>query len=139
MLNIATGTTRGGELQGSWRHGAGHRVGLGWTRIDKSSELPTDFEGKYALLVPRQVLNLTTTLALHRSLHWTLSGRYVEPNGGPDEFREFFLLDSRVAWRGDSGWLVDFAGTNLADRRYQEVPAVQMPGTVFTATVGRTF
>jgi hypothetical protein len=31
------------------------------------------------------------------------------------------------------------AGTNLLDRRYEEVPGVQMPGTLFTTTVGRNF
>jgi hypothetical protein len=29
--------------------------------------------------------------------------------------------------------------TNLLDRRYEEVPGVQMPGILFTGTVGKMF
>jgi hypothetical protein len=30
-------------------------------------------------------------------------------------------------------------GTNLLDTRYEEVPGVQMPGILFTGTVGKVF
>ncbi|MDX2472951.1 MAG: TonB-dependent receptor [Candidatus Krumholzibacteria bacterium] len=139
VMNIAEGTTRGGEVYGSWRHGAGHRLGLGWSKIDKDTALPDGFEGKYTLLVPSNVLTAQAMAALHRSLHWTLTGRYVEHSGGPDDFQKFFVLDSRIDWQGDTGWLVSFTGTNLSDRRYEEVPGVQMPGTVFTGSVGHHF
>jgi iron complex outermembrane receptor protein len=139
VLNVATGTTRGGEVQAGWRHGAGHRLALAWSGVDRTTELPTDFEGKYTLLVPRRVVTAQATLALERNLHWTVSGRFVEHSGGPADFAEFFVLDSRVAWRSDSGWFAGVTGTNLADRRYAEVPGVQMPGTVFTGSVGRGF
>ena len=139
VLNIADGTTRGSELQAAWRHPAGHRLGAGWAHIEKSGSLPEGYEGKYTLLVPRHVLTLEATAALHRNLHWTMTGRWVDHNDGPDDFRTWFILDSRVSWQGDSGWLASAAGTNLADRRYEEVPGVQMPGRVFTGTVGHSF
>ncbi len=139
VMNIAEGTTRGFELAAAWRHAAGHGLGLGWSRIDQESNLPAGFEGKYTLLVPRHVVTGQAVLAVHRNLHWTLSGRFVEHNAGPVDFRSFLVVDSRIDWHGDAGWLAGFAGTNLADRRYEEVPGVQMPGTVFTATVGYEF
>ncbi len=135
-LNVAEGTTTGSEVHGAWRHGAGHRLGLGWSHVNKSSDLNAGFEGKYTLLVPENVISAEVTLALHRNLHCTLTGRYMEHSGGPDEFQEFFVLDGRINWVGDSGWLASFSGTNLADRHYEEVPGVQMPGSVFTGSVG---
>lgn len=139
VLNIGEGTTRGFEWSGSWRHGAGHQLSLGWSRIDKETDLPADFEGKYLLLVPKNAITVQAVAALDRNLHWTLTGRYLEHNDGPEDFVKYFILDSRVSWQGDSGWSVGLAGTNLTDRRYEEVPGVEMPGTVFTATLGRDF
>lgn len=139
VLNIAEGTTRGFELAANWRHAAGHQLGLGWSRIDQESNLPEGFEGKYTLLVPRHVVTARAVVALAPNLHWTMNGRFVEHNDGPADFVSFFVLDSRIDWRGDSGWRAGFAGTNLNDRRYEEVPGVQMPGTVFTGTIGYEF
>jgi len=139
VLNIADGTTRGVEVFGTWRHAAGHQLGLGWSQVDKETDLPADFEGKYLLLVPKHAITMQATAALDRNLHWTVTGRYLEHNDGPEDFLNYFILDSRVSWQGDNGWLVGLAGTNLTDRRYEEVPGVEMPGTVFTATVGHTF
>jgi iron complex outermembrane receptor protein len=139
VLNIAEGKTRGGEFQGEWRHAAGHRLGAGWSWIEKSSDLPSGFEGKYALLVPRHVVNLQAVMALDRKLSWTLGGRFVEHTGGPADFASYFVMDSRISWRGDSGWLASLTGTNLTDHRYEEVPGVQMPGTVFTGSLGYEF
>lgn len=135
-LNVAEGTTTGSEIHAAWRHGRGHRLGFGWSHVNKTSDLDAGFEGKYTLLVPENVISANVTFALHRNLHWTLTGRYMEHSGGPDDFREFFIFDSRITWQDDSGWLASFSGTNLADRRYEEVPGVQMPGTVFTGSVG---
>ena len=138
-MNIAEGTTVGGEFYGAWRHAAGHHLGLGWSHITKTNELMPGYEGKYTLLAPRNVLTTALTIALHRNFDWTLSGRFVEHIGGSDGFKEFFILDSRLNWQGDSGWLVSFSGTNLADRRYEELPGVQMPGTVFVGSLGYQF
>ncbi len=139
VLNIAEGKTIGTEAYGSWRHGAGHRFGLGWTWVEKDTDLPDNYEGKYALLIPHTVINTHVTFALERNLHWTLNGRYVNYPTTSSGKREFWVLDSRIDWQGDSGWLVSFAGTNLTDRLYEEVPGVQMPGTVFTGSVGYKF
>jgi iron complex outermembrane receptor protein len=139
VLNIAEGTTRGGEFQAAWRHAAGHRLGAGWSRVEKTSDLPGGFEGKYTLLVPRHVVNLLVTIVPDHRVDWTIGGRYVEHTGGPADFANFIVLDSRVAWRFSAGWLASLTGSNLTDHRYAEVPGVQMPGTVVTGSVGYAF
>lgn len=139
VLNVAEGTVRGVETGAWWRHGRGHQVGAGWAWLENENELAPGFEGKYTLLVPRQVLTASGTAVLPLNLAWTVSGRYVEHTGGPDDFREFFVLDSRLDWKHRTGWFAAVTGTNLLDRRYEEVPGVQMPGVLFTGTVGKVF
>ncbi len=138
-LNIAEGTTRGAEFSAGWRHGAGHRLGVGWSRVSKQTSQAAGFEGKYTLLVPRQVITGQILVALSRRVSWTVNGRFVEHTGGPAEFARFFVVDSRVSWAVAAGWTVSLAGTNLTDREYAEVPGVQMPGTVVTGTMGYGF
>jgi vitamin B12 transporter len=139
VLNIADGTVRGLETGGQWRHSRGHQVGLGWTWLENENELAPDYEGKYTLLVPRHVLTAQGTAVLPWNLFWTVTGRLVEHTGGPDDFRHFFVLDSRLDWKHRAGWFAAVTGTNLLDRRYEEVPGVQMPGILFTGTVGKEF
>ncbi len=139
VLNVAEGTVRGVETGAGWRHPRGHGLGLSWTWLEKDAELADGFEGKYSLLVPKHVLNAQGTAVLPWNFAWTVSGRYLEHNGGPDDFRHIFVLDSRLDWRHRSGWFAGVTGTNLLDRRYEEVPGVQMPGVLFTGTVGKTF
>ena len=139
VLNIAEGTVRGVETGAAWRHGRGHRVGVGWTWLENENELAPGFEGKYTLLVPRHVLTAQGTAVLPLNLSWTISGRYLEHTDGPDDFKHIFVLDSRLDWKNRAGWFAAVTGTNLLDRRYEEVPGVQMPGMLFTGTVGRTF
>ena len=88
---------------------------------------------------PRHALTAQGTAVLPLDLSWTVAGRYLENNDGPDDFRNFFVLDTRLDWQHGSGWFVGVTGTNLLDRRYEEVPGVQMPGILFTGTVGRAF
>jgi iron complex outermembrane receptor protein len=139
VLNIAEGTVRGVETGAAWRHGRGHRIGFGWTWLEKTSDLTAGYEGKYSLLVPRHVLTARGTAVLPLGLAWTVGGRYVEHSGGPDDFRHFFVLDSRLDWMIARGWFAAVTGTNLLDRRYEEVPGVQMPGILFTGTVEKVF
>ena len=138
-LNIAAGTVRGVETGARWRHGRGHRVGVGWTWLENETELAPGFEGKYTLLVPRHVLTAQGTAMLPVNLSWTVSGRYLEHTDGPEDFKYIFVLDSRLDWKHRTGWFAAVTGTNLLDRRYEEVPGVQMPGILFTGTVGKTF
>ena len=139
VLNVAEGTVRGVETGAQWRHGRGHRVAVGWTWLEKDNEFAPGYEGKYSLLVPRHALTAQGTAVLPLYLSWTVAGRYLEHNDGPDDFRVFFVLDSRLDWRHSSGWFAGVAGTNLLDRRYEEVPGVEMPGILFTGTVGKVF
>ena len=112
---------------------------LGWTWLEKDSEIAPGYESKYALLVPRNAVTAQGTAVLPLNLSWTVAGRYLEHNGGPEDFREFFVLDSRLDWRHSSGWFAGVTGTNLLDSRYEEVPGVEMPGILFTGTVGKVF
>ena len=114
-------------------------MGLGWTWLENENELAPDYEGKYALLVPRHVLTAQGTAVLPANLAWTVSGRYVEHTDGPDDFLHFFILDTRLDWKHRTGWFAAVTGTNLLDRRYEEFPGVQMPGILFTGTVGKVF
>ena len=137
--NIAEGKVTGLETSAGWRHSRGHAVDLGWTWLDKETTLPEGYPARYSLLVPRNVLTAAGTAALPLALAFTLTGRYIERNDGPDDFRHAFVLDLRLGWRHAAGWFADLVGTNLLDRRYMEVPGVPMPGRLFTLSAGRTF
>ncbi len=139
VLNIADGTVRGVETGAGWRHPRGHVIAAGWTWLENENDLAAGFEGKYTLLVPRHVLTAQGTAVLPLNLSMTVSGRYLEHTEGPDDFKNFFVLDSRLDWKHRSGWFAGVTGTNLLDQRYEEVPGVQMPGVLFTGTVGKTF
>jgi len=139
VLNIAEGTVRGVETGAAWVHSRGHQIGAGWTWLENENDLAPGFEGKYTLLVPRHVLTAQGTAVLPLNLSWTVSGRYLEHSDGPADFKHIFVLDSRLDWTHRSGWFAAVTGTNLLDRRYEEVPGVQMPGILFTGTVGKTF
>jgi len=139
VLNVAEGTVRGVETGAGWRHPHGHRIDLAWTWLENESELSAGYQGKYTLLVPRTALSAQGTAVLPLHLSWTLTGRYLEHTGGPADFQDTFVLDTLVEWRHRSGWFVYVTGTNLLDRTYEEVPGVQMPGILFTGTLGREF
>jgi iron complex outermembrane receptor protein len=137
--NIAEGFVHGWELKGGWNHRRGHSLEIGWAGLSQSRTLPAGYEGKYELLTPRDQWLGAGTLAMPFALDLTLTGRYQEHSGGPDDFRHIFVLDGRLGWRHRLGWFASLTGTNLLDRSYQEVPGVTMPGTLLTATVGRSF
>jgi len=138
-MNIAEGRVKGVESRLAWRHGAGHVLSLGYTWLDKETTLPGNFEGKYALLAPRHQIQMQGAVVLPWNLGLTVSGRYLERTDGPEDFRYSFVLDSRLDWTHSSGIFAGIMGTNLLDRRYEEIPGVQMSGTLFTARVGMDF
>jgi len=146
VMNIAEGTVRGVETQVGWRHGRGHRLTAGWSWLENDTQVDPDFVGKYTLVVPRHLLTGQGTAVLPWNLSATVTGRYVVHNDTSDEFlnprvdfRHYFVLDARLDWTHSSGWFAGVTGTNLLDRVYGEVPGVQMPGTLFTGTVGKKF
>lgn len=137
--NIAEGMVHGWELRGAWNHRRGHRLEIGWAGLSQSRTLPATYEGKYELLTPQNQWLGAGTLAAPLALDLTLTGRYLEHTGGPDDFRHIFVLDGRLGWRHRRGWFASLVGTNLLDRRYQEVPGVTMPGILLTTTLGKSF
>lgn len=139
VMNIAEGTVRGTETLAVWTHPRGHILSAAWTWLEKQTALPAGFQGKYSLLVPRQVLAAQGRLVLPRGLELALAARYLERTGGPDDFRAACVLDGRVGWGGADGWQVTLTVTNLLDRSTQEVPGVALPGRLATLSVGREF
>lgn len=137
--NIAKGRVKGAESRLAWRHGAGHVLSAGYTWLDKETTLPGNYEGKYALLTPRHLVQLQGSVVLPWNFGLTVGGRYLERIEGPDDFRCIFVLDSRLDWTHSSGIFAGLMGTNLLDRRYEEIPGVQMSGLLLTATVGMNF
>lgn len=137
--NIGEGDVAGVEFQTTWRAGGGHLLSASYVGLDKSTSLPEGLEGKYALLVPRHQIVLQGSVVMQPGLNFTMTGRFLEHSAGPEDFQSHFVLDSRLDWRHASGWFASVAGTNLLGRRYEEVPGVQMPGTLFISTLGHGF
>lgn len=142
VMNIAEATVRGVETGLEWRHGRGHRLALGWTWLEKESDLPGGYLGRYTLQTPRHVLTGRGTAILPRDLAFTLTGRYLERidgGGSTGGYRVAFVLDGRLDWQGPAGVFASLAGTNLLERRYEEVPGIAMPGALASVTVGKRF
>lgn len=137
--NIGQGRVKGLESRLAWYHGAGHILSAGYTWLDKTNTLPNGLEGKYTLLTPRNLIQLQGTMVLPWHLRWTVTGRYLERNQGPTDFRYSFVLDSRLDWQHSSGFFAGLMATNILDRRYEEIPGVEMPGFLLTATLGKNF
>ncbi len=138
-MNIGEGRVNGLESRFAWQHGAGHVLSVGYTHMEKETTLPGNYEGKYSLLTPKHILQLQGTAQLAWDLSFTLGGRYLEREEGLDDFRVQFVLDSRLDWRHDSGLFAGVMATNLLDRRYEEIPGVQMSGLLVTGSVGVEF
>ncbi len=138
VMNIAKGKTRGTETRLDWTLPRGHSLGVSWSWLEKDTDLEPGFEGKYTLLVPRQVLAATGVLVLPAHFTAGLTGRYIERTSGPADFSTAFVLDGRLSWE-HGGWFSHLTGTNLLDRDYQEVPGVYMSGPLAVLEVGRRF
>ncbi len=135
VLNIAEGKTRGTETRLDWRLPRGHSLGVSWSWLEKGTNLPAGFEGKYTLLVPRQVLAARGFLVLPAGFGLGLTGRYLERTGGPAAFSTAFVLDGKLTWE-HGRWFTRLTGTNLLDRTYQEVPGVVMSGPLGVLEAG---
>ena len=129
VLNVAEARVRGIETGDDRTAARGHALGLGWTWLEKESAMPEAYEGKYALLAPRHVLTGRGYLVLSPSLGAGLTARYLEHTGGPDPFRNVFVLDGMARWDFARGRSVRVTVMNLLDRRYQEVPGIFLAGT----------
>lgn len=138
-MNLARARVQGLENLLSWRHGGGHLLSAGYTWLERDTELPSGFEGKYALLSPRHQVLLQGTLVLPRGLGLTLTGRYLERPAGPADFRHHFVLDGRLDWTSARGLFAGLTATNILDRRYEEIPGVPMSGFLLTGRLGVVF
>jgi iron complex outermembrane receptor protein len=139
VLNVAEATVRGAETQVGWRHARGHSASLGWTWLEIDTALTEGYEGKYALLAPRQVISAQGRAALPFSLVAGAAFRYLTHSDGPDPFRYQAVLDLRADWTSPDGWFAGLLLTNVLDRERQEIPGVSLAGRLLTSSVGRRF
>lgn len=139
VLNVAEATVRGAETQVGWRHARGHEASLAWTWLETTTALTSGYEGKYALLAPRNVLGAQGHAVLGAGVTAGAAFRYLAHAGGPDAFRHQATLDLRADWAGAGGWFAGLVLTNTLDRDREEVPGVSLPGRLLTSTVGRRF
>jgi iron complex outermembrane receptor protein len=133
-LNIAKGRSRGAEISLAWRAPRGHALAVHATRLDRRSDLRADHAGKYDLVAPRHLLTASAVLVAESRLHLVLAGRYAEREGGGPDHAVAFVLDGRLVWTAGS-WALSLQGTNLLDRRYEEIPGVVMPGRLVTVAL----
>jgi vitamin B12 transporter len=139
VLNVSDGRARGVESKLAWRAARGHRITAGWAWLERTTALSPGYEAKYGLLVPRHNVTLQGTAVLPGGFEATAAFRYLERSDGPDDFRVVGVVDARLDWNHPSGVFASLLGTNLADRRVQEVPGVVLPGRLLTVTTGVRF
>jgi vitamin B12 transporter len=136
VLNVARGRTRGQEAAVAYRWPRGHTLQAAFTSIDRWTRLAEGYEGKYALVHPREQLALAGTIVLGRGLEVSASARYTERTTGSPAHQAAFVLGGVLGWRaGPWRWILE--GSNLLDRTYEEVPGVVMPGRLLTASLER--
>jgi len=78
---------------------------------------------KYALAYARRYAGASATIPLPFGARFTPGGRYIDRAGATD----YGLMDARLAYReGPAEFFIE--GSNLLDRRYEEVRGVPGPG-----------
>jgi len=110
----------GVEFSGAAQAGPlGLAAALSWTA---SRTRYTEYS-KYALAYARRSAGASVTVPLPSGVRFTTGGRYLDRAGGAD----YGLVDARLAFR-EGPTEVFFEGSNLLDRRYEEVRGVPGPG-----------
>lgn len=119
--NVGRVTTTGTELTVERRLAAGI-LAARYTWLDAASAA-TPLLSKYVLEYARQSVGLSASLALPGAVQIGQRVDYKRRRDG----REYWVADSRLARRiGAATFFVE--GSNLLDRRYQEIPGADMPG-----------
>ncbi len=127
--NIGDGETSGWSQSAFLETPAGHRFGVGYTGLVRTTSLPEGWTGKYVSLAPRHRVTAEATLALPRGIRLTHMLRgWRRPDGSSHA-----VLDVRAACTL-AGVRVHADVTNVLDRAYEEVPGVPLPGRMATVT-----
>ena len=87
VLNIADGTVRGVETGAGWRHSRGHSLDPGLDLAGERQRIRAGITRASTPCWSRAIADGPGHGGLPRNLSWTVTGRYLEHTGGPDDFR----------------------------------------------------
>ena len=107
---------------------------ISYSFISQDKEQEPGFVSQYALeylrhkLVANLRLPLTDRLSLNLNARWqNRVGSYTDFDGTVQDYRPYFLLDTRLTWQ-QSTWKLYLEATNLLDTRYHDYGLVEQPG-----------
>jgi len=107
---------------------------ISYSYISQDKELELDIVSQYALeylrhkLVANLRLPLTDRLSLNLNARWQdRVGSYTDFDGTVQDYRPYFLLDTRLTWQQPT-WKLYLETTNLLNTRYHDYGLVEQPG-----------
>ncbi|MBR4731029.1 MAG: TonB-dependent receptor [Prevotella sp.] len=109
-------------------------VQCNYSFISQDKEQEAGFVSQYALeylrhkLVANLRLPLTDRLSLNVNARWQdRVGSYTDFDGMVQDYRPYFLLDTRLTWQQPT-WKIYLEATNLLDTHYHDYGLVEQPG-----------
>ena len=130
VKNISEVKVRGIESQFSWKIGESTRLKINYTFIHKDPELEERFVSLYALDYSKHLFNFCLNRDLIYGIKGFLGGVYKKrvKEGG------YFTLDLKLSKKlGRFSLFID--GTNILDKKYEDILGADMPGTWIMAGV----
>ena len=112
---------------------------VSYSFISQDKEQEPGIVSQYALeylrhkLVANLRLPLTDKLSLNVNARWQdRVGSYTDFNGTVQDYRPYFLLDTRLTWQQPT-WKLYLEATNLLNTHYHDYGLVEQPGRWFIA------
>ena len=109
-------------------------VNVSYSFIHQDKEQEPNVVSQYALeylrhkFVANLQLPLTDRLSLNLNARWQdRVGSYTDFDGTVQNYRPYFLLDTRLTWQQPT-WKIYLETTNLLDNRYHDYGLVEQPG-----------
>ena len=109
-------------------------VNVSYSFISQDKEQEPNIVSQYALeylrhkLVANLRLPLTDRLSLNVNARWQdRVGSYTDFDGIVQDYRPYFLLDTRLTWQQPT-WKIYLEATNLLDTRSHDYGLVEQPG-----------
>jgi iron complex outermembrane receptor protein len=107
---------------------------ISYSYIHQDKKQEPGIVSQYALeylrhkLVATALLPLTDRLSLNMTARWQdRVGSYTDFDGSVQDYRPYFLLDSRLTWQQPT-WKFYLEATNLLDTHYRDYGLVTQPG-----------
>jgi iron complex outermembrane receptor protein len=124
VKNISEVTVRGVESQLKLKIGGSTNLTGSYTFIHKDAELDGQFVSLYALDYPKHLFSFNIDQNLPYGLKGVLGGVYKKRirNGG------YFTMDLRLS-KKVGGFSLFVKGTNLLNKKYEDILGAEMPGT----------